>query len=116
MTAVRSPVFFGVSGRAAGLGPSRRAFPDQLTCRPLSAGAGRTKVRVTVMKNRLITVEHLKAAILAAAHDCDLERMHEIIMAYHRLTGQEEGEEPEAKRALNPKLAPKRRENACGND
>jgi hypothetical protein len=66
-------------------------------------------LRVTLMKNQLITVEDLRAAILAAARDCNLELMHDIVMAYHRLTGQEEGEEPEAKRARNPKLAPRRR-------
>jgi hypothetical protein len=55
------------------------------------------------MKNQLITVEDL---ILAAARDCNLELMHDIVMAYRRLTGQEEGEEPEAKRARNPNLAP----------
>jgi hypothetical protein len=102
--------------QVAGLGPNRRAFPGQLTCRPLLPGAGRPKLRVTLMKHQFITVEDLRAAILAAAHDCDLERMHEIVLAYHRLTGQEEGEDPEVGRASRPKLGPKRRDNPCGND
>jgi hypothetical protein len=68
------------------------------------------------MKHQFITVEDLRAAILAAALDGDRERMHEIVLAYHRLTGQEEGEEPEVGTASRPKLPPKRREKACGND
>jgi hypothetical protein len=68
---------------------------------------------VTLMKNQLITAEDLRAAILAAARDCNLELMHDVVLAYHRLTGQGEGE-PEVGKAS--KLVLRRRENACGND
>jgi hypothetical protein len=67
------------------------------------------------MKNQLITAEDLRAAILAAARDCNLELMHDVVLAYHRLTGQGEGE-PEVGKASKPKLVLRRRENACGND
>jgi hypothetical protein len=67
---------------------------------------------VTLMKTQLITVEDLRAAILAAARDCNLELMHDIVVAYHRLTGQGEGEEPEVGKASKPKLVLRRRENA----
>jgi len=42
--------------------------------------------------------------------------MHDIVMAYHRLTGQGEGEEPEVGKASKPNLVLRRGENACGND
>src|SRR5215203_1226711 len=53
-----------------------------------------------------------RGAHATAARDCNLELMHDIVMAYHRLTGQGEGEEPEVGKASKPNLVLRRGENA----
>ncbi len=66
---------------------------------------------------KTVPAEQLRLAILAAAHEGDLDLMHKLTVAYHRATGHEQNDQTAQERLTSQRRASQNSaENVCGND